>query len=194
MHKTLELLYYTMHLSLIYFDNHYNLFLQQISLGHNLGKVRTGRANPSMLDRIEVDYYGSPTPVDQIASITVTEGKTLVIKPYDSSSLKDIVKAINTSDLGLPPQNDGSVVRITVPALTEETRKGFCKDISKMAEEAKVSIRNIRRDANDEVKKDKTLPEDEAKALQSDIQDLTDEYIKKIDVIASEKEKEVMTI
>ena len=165
-----------------------------ISLGHNLGKVRTGRANPSMLDRIEVDYYGSPTPVDQIASITVTEGKTLVIKPYDSSSLKDIVKAINTSDLGLPPQNDGSVVRITVPALTEETRKGFCKDISKMAEEAKVSIRNIRRDANDEVKKDKTLPEDEAKALQSDIQDLTDEYIKKIDVIASEKEKEVMTI
>lgn len=164
------------------------------SLGYNLEKVRTGRANPSMLDRIEVDYYGSPTPVNQIASITVTEGKTLVIKPYDSSSLKDIVKAINTSDLGLPPQNDGSVIRITVPALTEETRKGFCKDISKMAEEAKVSIRNIRRDANDEVKKDKTLPEDEAKALQSDIQDLTDEYIKKIDVIASAKEKEVMTI
>lgn len=164
------------------------------SLSRNLAKVRTGRANPAMLDSIEVDYYGSPTPVNQIASITVTEGKTLVIKPYDSSSLKDIVKAINASDIGLPPQNDGSVVRITVPALTEETRRGFCKDISKMAEDAKVAVRNIRRDANDEVKKDKTLPEDEAKSLQKDVQDLTDEYIEKIEKVAKAKEKEVMTI
>ena len=130
------------------------------SLEHNLTKVRTGRANPNILDGIEVDYYGCPTPINQIASISVQEGKTLCIKPYDASSLKDIERAINASDLGLPPLNDGTVVRITMPSLTEETRKGFCKDISKFAEEAKVAIRNIRREGNDEVKKDKTLPED----------------------------------
>ena len=163
-------------------------------LNANLVKVRTGRANPQMLDGIQVDYYGSPTPLNQIASITVQEGKTLCIKPYDASSLKDIEKAINVSDIGLPPVNDGSCVRITVPALTEETRKGFCKDISKMAEEAKVSIRNIRRDGNDDVKKDKTIPEDQAKSLQDDIQKLTDKFIEKIDEIAKAKEKEVMTI
>ncbi|MDO5440119.1 MAG: ribosome recycling factor [Erysipelotrichaceae bacterium] len=164
------------------------------SLEANLTKVRTGRANPQILDGIEVDYYGSPTPLNQIASISVQEGKTLCIKPYDASSLKDIEKAINTSDIGLPPVNDGTVVRITIPALTEETRKGFCKDISKMAEEAKVSVRNIRRDANDEVKKDKSLPEDQAKSLQDDIQKLTDKFIEKIDTVAKAKEKEVMTI
>ena len=160
----------------------------------NLTKVRTGRANPQILDGIQVDYYGSPTPLNQIASISVQEGKTLCIKPYDASSLKEIEKAINVSDIGLPPVNDGSCVRITVPALTEETRKGFCKDISKMAEDAKVSIRNIRRDANDEVKKDKSLPEDQAKSLQDDIQKLTDKIIAKIDEVAKAKEKEVMTI
>ena len=164
------------------------------SLKNNLGKVRTGRANPQMLDGINVDYYGTPTPLNQIASISVQEGKTLAIKPYDVSSLKEIEKAINTSDLGLPPLSDGTCIRVTVPALTEETRKGFCKDISKMAEDAKVSIRNIRRDANDEVKKDKSLPEDEVKNLQEDIQELTDKYIKNIDEIAKAKEKEVMTI
>lgn len=164
------------------------------ALKGNLGKVRTGRANPQMLDGINVDYYGTPTPLNQIASIAVQEGKTLAIKPYDVSSLKEIEKAINTSDLGLPPLSDGTCVRVTVPALTEETRKGFCKDISKMAEEAKVSIRNIRRDANDEVKKDKSLPEDQAKNLQEDIQELTDKYIKNVDEVAKAKEKEVMTI
>ena len=160
----------------------------------NLKKVRTGRANPNMLDHVEVDYYGSPTPINQIASITVQEGKSLVIKPYDVSSLKDIERAINTSDIGLPPVNDGTCVRITVPSLTEETRKGFCKDVSKMAEEAKVAIRNIRRDANDEVKKDKTLPEDLAKDLQDQIQKATDKFIEKIDEVAKAKEKEIMTI
>ena len=164
------------------------------SLEHNLQKVRTGRANPNMLDGIEVDYYGCPTPLNQIASISVQEGKTLCIKPYDSSSLKDIEKAINKSELGLPPLNDGTVVRVSVPALTGETRKGFCKDIAKMAEEAKVAIRNVRREANDEVKKDKALPEDEAKDLQDKIQKSTDKYIEKVEEIDKAKEKEVMTI
>lgn len=164
------------------------------SLKHNLDKVRTGRANPAILDGIEVDYYGSPTPINQIASISVQEGKTIVIKPYDASSLKDIERAINTSDLSLPPQNDGSVIRITVPALTEETRKGFCKDVAKMAEEAKVAVRNIRRDGNDEVKKDKSIPEDTAKDLQDQIQKATDKAIAKVDEVAKAKEKEIMTI
>ncbi len=164
------------------------------ALEHNLTKVRTGRANPNLLDHIEVDYYGCPTPINQIASISVQEGKTLCIKPYDASSLKDIEKAINASDIGLPPLNDGSVVRITMPVLTEETRKGFCKDIAKFAEETKVAIRNIRRDGNDEVKKDKTLPEDASKDLQDQIQKLTDKYVTKADEVAKAKEKEVMTI
>lgn len=160
----------------------------------SLEKVRTGRANPNMLDKIEVEYYGSPTPVNQIASISIAEGKTLVIKPFDPSSLKDIERAINTSDLNLPPQNDGSVIRITVPSLTEETRKGFCKDISKFGEEAKVAIRNVRRDFNDIVKKDKSIPEDQQKSFLDDIQKETDKYIEQIDKLGKEKEKEVMTI
>lgn len=164
------------------------------ALEHNLTKVRTGRANPNLLDHIEVDYYGCPTPINQIASISVQEGKTLCIKPYDASSLKDIEKAINSSDIGLPPLNDGTVVRITMPVLTEETRKGFCKDIAKFAEEAKVAIRNIRRDGNEEVKKDKSLPEDTSKDLQEQIQKLTDKYVTKADEVAKAKEKEVMTI
>lgn len=164
------------------------------SLEYNLTKVRTGRANPNILDRIEVNYYGSPTPINQIASITVQEGKTLCIKPYDTSCLKDIEKAINVSDIGLPPLNDGSVVRITMPVLTEETRKGYCKDISKFAEEAKIAIRNIRREANEEVKKDKTASEDIAKSLQEQIQKLTDKFVAKAEEIAKNKEKDVMTI
>lgn len=164
------------------------------ALESNLTKVRTGRANPNILDKVEVDYYGSPTPINQIASISVQEGKTLCIKPYDKNSLKDIERAINTSDIGLPPLNDGACIRITTPALTEETRKGFCKDIAKYGEDAKVAIRNIRRDGNDEVKKDKTLPEDQAKDLQEQIQKLTDKYVAKVDEVAKAKEKEVMTI
>ena len=161
---------------------------------NNLIKIRTGRANPNMLDRIMVDYYGTPTPINQIASIGIQEGKTLCIKPFDPSSLKDIERAINASDLSLPPMNDGVNIRITVPALTEETRKGYCKDVDKMAEEAKVQIRNKRRDANEEVKKDKTIPEDTSKAMLEDIQKETDKYIEKIETIAKAKQKEVMTI
>ncbi|MEA4875106.1 ribosome recycling factor [Anaerorhabdus sp.] len=160
----------------------------------SLATVRTGRANTTMLDHVEVDYYGSPTPVNQIASISVVEGRTLVIKPYDSSSLKNIEKACNEADLGIAPQNDGTVIRLTVPALTEETRKEMCKKVSKYAEEAKVQIRNLRRDGNDAAKKDDTLTEDMEKDCLDKIQKLTDEFIKKIDDIAANKEKEVMTI
>ena len=164
------------------------------SLENNLAKVRTGRANPQILDGIEADYYGSPTPINQMASISVQEGKCLVIKPYDVHSLKDIERAINASDLSLPPTNDGTCIRITIPSLTEETRKGYCKDIDKMAEEAKVAIRNIRRDANDDVKSDKTIPEDTSKDLLEQIQKLTDKYVAKVDSVAQAKQKEVMTI
>lgn len=163
-------------------------------LHHNLNKVRTGRANPTLLDSIAVNYYGAMTPVNQIASISVSEGRTLVIKPYDANSLKDIEKAINASGLGLPPQNDGSVIRVSVPQLTEETRRNYCKDVSKMAEESKVSIRNIRRDMNDIIKKDKSIPEDSQKDLLEQIQKVTEKYTDKIDSIAKEKEKEIMTI
>jgi len=164
------------------------------NLQDGLDKVRTGRANPNMLNGINVDYYGCPTPINQIASISITEGRTLVIKPYDASSLKEIEKAINISQLGLPPQNDGTVIRVSVPQLTEETRKGYCKDIDKIGEEAKVAIRNIRRDANDEVKKDKTLPEDTAKNLQEEVQKLTDKFVLKVDENCKAKQKEIMTI
>jgi ribosome recycling factor len=160
----------------------------------NLGKVRTGRANPNMLDGILVDYYGSPTPINQIASLSVQEGKTIVIKPFDRNSVKDVERAINTSDLGLPVQNGGDVLRVTVPALTEETRKGFCKEVDKMAEEAKVQIRNIRRDVNEDIKKDKTIPEDMSKSYLEDIQKATDKAIEKIEGLAKDKQKEIMTI
>ena len=160
----------------------------------NLSKVRTGRANPTMLDGILVDYYGSPTPINQIASVSIQEGKTLVIKPFDRNSVKDVERAINASDLGLPVQNNGDVLRVSVPALTEETRKGFCKDVDKMIEEAKVQIRNIRRDANDDIKKDKTIPEDMSKAYLEDIQKLTDKMSTKVEEIGKAKQKEIMTI
>ena len=161
---------------------------------NHLTTVRTGRANPKLLDRIEVDYYGAMTPVNQIASISVVEGRTLVIKPYDSHSLKDIEKAINASDLGLPPQSDGNVIRVSVPQLTEETRRNYCKEVSKFAEEAKVAVRNIRREANDALKKDKTIPEDVQKSFLDDVQKLTEKFTDKIDDIAAKKEKEIMTI
>lgn len=180
-----------------------NIFVEEVNernekainaFNENLKKVRTGRANPNMLDAILVDYYGSPTPINQIASISIQEGKTIVIKPYDHNAVKDIERAINTSDLGLPPQNGGDVIRVTVPALTEETRKGFCKDVDKFAEDAKVQVRNIRRDVNEDVKKDKSIPEDLSKSYLEDIQKATDKAIEKIETIAKDKQKEIMTI
>lgn len=163
-------------------------------LSSELNTIRTGMANAKMLDRVEVDYYGSMTPVNQIAGISVQEGRTIVIKPYDPSSLKDIEKACNQADLGIAPQNDGSVIRLTVPELTGDTRKEMTKKVSKIAEECKVQIRNIRRDANDAVKKDKTMDEDTQKDAKEEVQKLTDSYIKKIDEIADKKSAEVLRV
>ena len=159
----------------------------------DLSTIRTGRANPNMLDRVMVDYFGSPTPVNQIAGISVVEGRQLVIKPYDRSSIKDIEHAIYEAGLGLTPQNDGELIRIMVPALTEERRREFAKNVWKFAEHAKVSIRNIRRDANDEIKKTDAR-EDEVKDGQERVQKLTDKFVKEIDEIAKNKEKDIMTV
>lgn len=164
------------------------------SFEHELTTVRTGRANASLLDAVEVDYYGSPTPVNQVGSISVVEGKTLVIKPFDKSILKELETAINKANLGIAPQNDGTVIRLTVPSLTEERRKELTKVVAKMAEEAKVAIRNIRRDGNDMIKKNKELTEDMQKDGQEKIQKATDEFIKKVDAIAAAKDKDIMTV
>lgn len=160
----------------------------------DLNTVRTGMANPHMLDRVEVNYYGAPTPLNQIAGISVTEGRTLVIKPYDPSSLKDIERACHAADLGIAPQNDGTVVRLTIPALTGETRKEMTKKVGKMAEEAKVQVRNIRRDANTAIKKDETMDEDVQKDAESEIQKLTDSFVKQIDQLAAKKSEEVLKV
>ena len=159
-----------------------------------LNTVRTGMANANMLNKVNVNYYGSPTPLNQIAGISVVEGRTLVIKPYDPSSLKEIEKACNTADLGIAPQNDGAVVRLTVPQLTGETRKEMTKKVSKLAEEAKVQIRNIRRDAMNAVKKDETMDEDIQKDAEKEVQKLTDKYTKKIDEMAKAKSEEVLKV
>ena len=163
-------------------------------LQSELNTVRTGMANAKMLDKVTVNYYGSPTPLNQIAGISVQEGRTLVIKPYDPSSLKEIEKACNQADLGIAPQNDGSVVRLTVPQLTGETRKEMTKKVSKLAEEAKVQIRNIRRDAMNAVKKDETMDEDTQKDAEKEVQKLTDKYTKKIDEMADAKSKEILKV
>ena len=156
----------------------------------DLATVRTGRATPAMLDRVMVNYYGSPTPINQMAGVSVVEGRQLVIKPYDKSALKDIEHGIYEADLGLTPQNDGEIIRITVPALTEERRKEFAKNVWKFAEHAKVAVRNIRRDANDEIKKCDGS-EDEIKDGQNRVQKLTDKFVKEIDEIGKAKEKDI---
>jgi len=165
-----------------------------VALTKNLVTIRTGRANPAILERVEVDYYGSPTPINQMASIQVVEGRQLVIKPFDRSILKTMEAALNAANLGYPVQGDGTVLRITIPPLTGDKRKEYAKDASKMGEEAKVVIRNIRRDSNDLAKKDKELTEDMKKDAQEKVQKLTDEYIKKIDAIVKEKQEEIMSI
>ena len=160
----------------------------------NLGKVRTGRANPNMLDGILVDYYGSPTPVNQVSSISVPEPRQLIIKPYDKNDLKAIVTAINASDLGLNPINEGTQVRLIIPALTEDRRRELTKQARKYGEESKVAVRNIRREYVDLVKDDEEMTEDYQKRVLDEIQKVTDEAIKNIDAIVSEKEKEMMQI
>ena len=159
-----------------------------------LSTVRTGIASASILDKIEVMYYGFKTPLNQVASISVPEPRMLMIKAYDKSTLKEIEKAIVDSNLGLTPNNDGTVIRIIIPALTEERRKELCKQVSRYSEDCKVAIRNIRRDANDTIKKNKDVSEDTKKGLEEDIQKLTDEFIKKVDTIAKNKEKDIMSI
>lgn len=163
------------------------------SYERELTTVRTGRANPNLLDTILVEYYGVPTPVKQMAAVSVPEGNQLYIKPYDKSTLKDIEKAINASNIGLTPQNDGNGIRLIIPQMTEERRRDLCKEVSKMSEAAKVHVRNVRRDANDAVKKIE-MPEDDEKAALDDIQKLTDKYIEKVSAATSAKEKELLTI
>ena len=163
----------------------------------NLSTIRAGRANPDVLKKISVDYYGSPTPIASIAEIKVADARTIVITAWDKSAMKGIEKAILTSDLGINPQNDGSCIRLSFPPTTEERRRELSKQIAKMGEEAKVAIRNIRRDANDKIKamkKDSEMTEDEAKQSDKTVQDLTDKNIKEIDTITAAKTKEIMEI
>ena len=159
--------------------------------------VRTGRANTNILDRVHVDYYGAPTPLRQMAQVTVQDGTTLVIAPFDKSILKEVEKALTKAELGVMPNNDGIVIRMIFPPLTEERRKETAKDVKKFGEESKVAIRNVRRDMSDALKKlekSENLPEDIVKDNQDKIQKLTDKYTGKIESMVSEKEKEVLTV
>jgi ribosome recycling factor len=163
----------------------------------SLNKVRTGRASLSLLDGIKVEYYGVPTPLNQVASLSVPESRLIVISPWDSSVIGAVEKAIQKSDLGLTPVNDGKLIRISIPLLTEERRKELVKVVKRLAEDCKINLRNARRDANDELKvlkKDNDISEDELYASQEEVQKITDEYIKKTDGILVSKEKEIMEI
>ena len=164
---------------------------------NELKSIRAGRANPGVLDKITVDYYGSPTQISSVAQVSVPDARTITITPWDKTMLKAIEKAIQASELGINPQNDGSMLRPSFPPLTEERRKELAKDISKKGEAAKVALRNIRRDANDKckaMKKNSEMTEDEQKASEKQVQDLTDSYIKKVDAITAAKVKEIMEI
>lgn len=162
-----------------------------------LASIRAGRANASLLDRISVDYYGAPTPINQLAGVSVPEARLLVVTPYDKTILGEIEKAILKSDLGITPTNDGNVIRLAIPALTEERRKELVKVVKKEAEEAKIAIRNVRRDANDDLKKlekNGEITEDNLRGYNDDIQKLTDDFIAKIDDLAKEKETEILSV
>lgn len=167
------------------------------ALGEELKKIRTGRAQVSMLDGIRVNYYGTPSPLSQVASISTPDAKSFLIAPWEVSILREIEQAIIKSELGMAPMNDGKVIRLKVPDLTEERRKDLAKQVKKIAEEARVAVRMVRRDANDEVKKlqkDKAISEDEGKKAEAEIQKVTDDFIKKVDQVADEKEKSILTI
>ena len=166
-------------------------------LAEEFGAVRAGRANAKVLDRITVEYYGSETPLNGVATISTPDARTLVIQPWDTNLLKDIQKAIQASELGINPQNDGKVIRLVFPQLTEERRKDLTKQVKKYAEEAKVAMRNIRRDGMDyikKLKKNSEITEDDQKKAEKDLQDLLDKYIKKVDEATAAKEKELMAI
>ena len=167
------------------------------SLTESLQSIRAGRANTSLLDRIYVDYYGQQSPLNQVASLSAPEARLLAIQPWDATLIPEIEKAIQKSDLGITPSNDGKIIRLVIPQLTEERRKDLTKLVGKYAEEAKVSIRNIRRDAMEDIKKAekaKEISEDDRKTYEEDIQKLTDKYIKYVDGVAADKEKELMEI
>lgn len=162
-----------------------------------LSEVRAGRANPAILNKVKIDYYGTPTPINQVAGVSVPEARLIVIQPWDVSVLKEIEKAILASDVGINPNNDGKVIRLAFPELTEERRKNLVKDIKKMAEEAKIAIRAIRRDGIEEAKskqKEGKMTEDELKQAENEIQKLTDKSVEEIDKILENKEKEVMSV
>ena len=166
-------------------------------LKNDLQTIRAGRANPHVLDKIRVDYYGTPTPIQQLANISVPEARMIQIAPWDKKSLKDIERAILASDVGINPNNDGQTIRLVFPELTEDRRKELAKDVQKRGENVKVTIRNARRDGNDEFKKlrkDSQISEDDEKDLQVELQKLTDKYIAQVDQVSEEKKKEIMTV
>jgi ribosome recycling factor len=167
------------------------------ALANEFGSVRAGRANPGILDRVRVDYYGVSTPISQMAAVSVAEARNLIIQPWDMSTLKAIEKAINASDLGINPQNDGKIIRIAFPQLTEERRKDLVKTVHKYAEDAKIAIRSIRRDAIEEfkeLKKKSVITEDDLKDSEKEIQEMTDKYCKEIDGMVEKKQKEIMEV
>ncbi|MBU6132743.1 ribosome recycling factor [Staphylococcus xylosus] len=167
------------------------------NLSRELANISAGRANSNLLNGVTVDYYGAPTPVQQLASISVPEARLLVIAPYDKSSVGNIEKAINAANLGVNPSSDGEVIRISIPALTQERRKDLVKDVKKIGEDAKVAVRNVRRDANDELKKQQKnadITEDDLKSQTADVQKLTDDSIKEIDKLLEEKEQDIMSV
>lgn len=173
--------------------------MQKILAGYEneIDTIRVGRANPNVLSKIKIDYWGTPTPVNQVGEVKVADARTIVITPWESNMLRVIEKAINESDIGINPQNDGKCIRLAFPPLTEEKRKEITKQIMHMGEEAKVSIRNVRRDANEKakaMKKNSEMTEDEQKTSEKDIQNLTDSYISKIDVATDRKNKDIMEI
>ncbi len=167
------------------------------SLSRELATVRAGRANPALLDKVVVDYYGTPTPLNQLSNISAPEPRLLVVQPWDKSAIGTIEKAILKSDLGLTPNSDGNIIRIAIPQLTEERRRDLVKLVKKMAEESRVAVRNIRRDANDEIKrmeKSGDISQDDSRRLQDEIQELTNEYVEKVNEILSAKEQEIMEV
>ncbi len=164
------------------------------ALKNSLSTLRTGRASPALLSGVMVDYYGEKTPINQISSISVPEPRQLLIKPYDKNDIKNIISAISSSDLGINPINEGNVIRLIIPALTEERRKEIAKQAKKYGEETKVAIRNVRRDYMDFLKNDDEYSEDLRKRIETDIQKVTDESTKKVDAILMEKEKEIMSV
>ncbi len=178
-----------------YYEEKMNGTLDHLS--RELAAVRAGRANPAVLDKIAVDYYGAPTPLQQLASVAVSEARILVISPWDRTLIRPIVKAIQASDLGINPVDDGVTIRLTFPAPTEERRKQLAKEVSKLGEEAKVAVRNIRRDAMDKAKAAKKageLTEDDQKKMEEAVQKLTDKFIKKVDAAVADKQKEIMSV